>query len=38
MHENRLIWLVYVLRRENTEAISVTKNMSVDGKRDGLKL
>jgi len=28
-----LRWLGYVLRREKTEAVSVTKNMSVNGKR-----
>lgn len=33
MRENRLRWLGHVLRRENTEAVSVTRNMSVDGKR-----
>jgi len=38
MCENRLRWLGHVLRREKTEAVSVTKNMSVDGKIDGLKL
>eukprot|EP00102_Acyrthosiphon_pisum_P026090 XP_016663300.1 PREDICTED: uncharacterized protein LOC107884852 [Acyrthosiphon pisum] len=33
MRENRLRWLGHVLRREKTEAISVAKKMSVDGKR-----
>jgi len=33
MRKNRLRWLGHVLRREKTEAVSVTKNMSVDGKR-----
>jgi len=28
--ENRLKWLGHVLRREKIEAVSVTKNMSVD--------
>ncbi|KAF0718346.1 trafficking protein particle complex subunit 2 isoform X1 [Aphis craccivora] len=32
MRENRLRWLRHVLRRENTEAVTVTKNMCVDGK------
>jgi len=33
MRENRLRWLGHIIRREKTEAVSVTKNMSVDGKR-----
>jgi len=33
MRENKFRWLGHVLRREKTEAVSVTKNMSVDGKR-----
>jgi len=46
MRENRLRRLGHILRREKTEVVLVTKNMSVDGKReleedrkrDGLKL
>jgi len=45
MQENRLRWLGHVLRKEKTEAVSVAKNMSVDGKsgrgrpkKGGLKL
>jgi len=33
MRENRLRWLGHILRREKTEAVSVKKNISVDGKR-----
>ncbi|KAF0752588.1 Uncharacterized protein FWK35_00011041 [Aphis craccivora] len=33
LRENRLRWLGHVLRRKKTEAFSVTKNMSFDGKR-----
>jgi len=33
MREIRLRWLRHVLRREKTNAVTVTKNMSVDGKR-----
>ncbi|XP_015366174.1 PREDICTED: uncharacterized protein LOC107163320 [Diuraphis noxia] len=32
LRESRLRWLGHILRREKTEAVSVTKNMSVDGK------
>ena len=33
MRENRLRWLGHVLRREETEAVRLVKEMYVDGKR-----
>jgi len=32
MRENRLRWLGHALRREKTEAVSVTKNLNLDGR------